>query len=104
MTDEIEFQGTIYKTRQERNSALALTWMTAKGTNTIAEIDEYIASGATPEAAASECIATWELLVDEGDEAAPRVTREEILDSFQAFWRERPDRLTKAEPLSTSPS
>jgi hypothetical protein len=103
MSDEIEFQGTIYKTRQERNAALALTWMTAKGTNSVAEIDAYISSDATPETAAVECIATWGLLdqseVKEGDETAPRFTREEIVESFRAFWHERPDRLMKSDPL-----
>lgn len=87
-----EFQGSLYANSQAICNAVAYEWITAGGANTIADIEGFIAAGATAESMASECISGWELESQEGDEGQTWLeqresSREELVQSFAAFLK-----------------
>jgi hypothetical protein len=93
MTSRLKFQSCLYRTEDERNAAIAAAWMDAGGLNSSEQIDEFLADGYSPAAAARECIAGWGLneATDEED-VEPYITEAALTEAMEDFFRDRPDR------------
>lgn len=98
-----KFQSVLYRTADERDAAIAYAWMTANGSNSWREVNRFILDGMTPESAADEAIAGWDLLAvydedgsdwrgsREGEPVNEGLTRDGLIAAFRDFFEQRPD-------------
>jgi hypothetical protein len=98
-----KFQGTLYRTADARDAAIAYANMTANGLNSWRTINGFILDGLTPEAAADDAIAGWDLLATydedgsdwrgskEGQPVHEGLTRKSLIAAHRDFFEERPD-------------